>query len=189
MHPSRLLLALLLVAGPACADPAADLKAAYGKLIEATSFRATLTDLKTGKAFSQIEFAAPDRYAITAEGGMRQVVIGRTMHMDLGGQVMRVPLPENADPSQYRNQRALDELAAGLQVEQRPDSNDTGEPARVYHFVSQAEGKPVATLTWVSKASGLPVQVQTDAGGKGEFRYQIRYRDFNDAGIVITEPR
>lgn len=189
MKPSRLLLALLLLAGPACADPAADLKAAYGKFIDATSFRATLTDLKSGKAVTRIEFAAPDRYAITPEGGMRQVVIGRTMYMDLGGQVMRIPMPEKADPSQYRNQRALDELAAGIQVEQRPDSSDTGEPARVYHHVSEADGKPVATLTWVSKASGLPVQIQTDSGGKDGFRYQIRYSDFNDAGIVIAEPK
>ncbi len=188
--PLALLLASLVLAGPAFADAGADLKTAYGKFIDTTSFRATMTDLSTGKVVNRIEFVAPDRYAITPEGGARQLIIGRTMHMDIGGRSLAIPLPEQADPSQYRNQRALDELASGIAVSQRADSSATGEPAKVYHFVSNADGKPVETLTWVSKASGLPVQIQTTGGGgKTEFRYQIRYSDFNDASIVVTAPK
>lgn len=188
LPPLALLLVALALPGPALADAGADLKAAYGKFIDATSFRATMSDLDKKMVVSRIEFVAPDRYAITPEGGPRQVIIGRTMHMDIGGRTMRIPLPEQADPAQYRNQRALDELASGIAVTQRADSTDTGEPAKVYHFVSQADGKPVQTLTWVSKATGLPVQVQTDAGGKGAFRFQIRYSDFNDDSIVVNAP-
>lgn len=188
--------ALLVVsfafAGPARADASAELKDAYGKFIQATSFRATMTDLETGKVVNRIEFVAPDRYAITPEGagGMRQLVIGRTMHMDIGGRTMAIPLPAQADPSQYRNQKALDELAAGIAVTQRDDATAAGEPAKVYHFVSNTDGKPVESLTFVSKASGLPVQIQTTGGtGRGKFRFQISYSDFNDPSIVIQAPK
>ncbi|MFY2763736.1 hypothetical protein [Arenimonas sp. MALMAid1274] len=183
-----LLVGTLAASGPARADAAADLKAAYGKFIQATSFRASMTDLATGKVMTELEFVAPDRYAVTPQGGVRQVIIGRTMHLDIGGRVMAVPLPEQADPSRYRNQRALDELAKGIAVTQRTDASDAGEPARVYHFTSQVDGKPVETLTWVSKASGLPIQIQTRSDGTSAFRYQIRYRDFNDPAIRITAP-
>jgi hypothetical protein len=186
-----LLLGFLLPTGHAHADASADLKAAYGKFIQATSFRATMTDLNSGKVVNTIEFVAPDRYAITPAGtGMRQLIIGRTMHMDIGGRTMAIPLPAKADPSSYRNQKALDELAAGIAVTQRTDSTEAGEPAKVYHFVSSADGKPVESLTFVSKASGLPIQIQTNGGeGKGKFRYQIRYSDFNDPGIRIQAPK
>ena len=195
MHRSAatvsLLLASALFAGPAHADARDDLKAAFGKFLQATSFRATMTDLDTGKPVSQIEFVAPDRYAVTpAVGGMRQLIIGRTMHMDLGGRTMAIPLPEQANPSQYRNQKALDDLSSGIAVSQRPDSSEAGEPAKVYHFVSDVDGKPVESLTFVSKASGLPIQIQTQGSyGKKAFRYQIRYSHFNDPAIVINAPK
>lgn len=194
MKPTAALLTLLLgslaFAGPAHADAGADLKAAYGKFIQASSFRATMTDLDTGKVVNTVEFVAPDRYAITPAGGMRQLIIGRTMHMDVGGRTLAVPLPAQADPGQYRNRKALDELSAGVAVTQRADSTEAGEPARVYHFVSNADGKPVESLTFVSKASGLPIQIQTTgSAGKTRFRYQIRYSDFNDPGISIQAPK
>lgn len=186
-----LLLGSLVLAGPAHADASADLKAAYGKFIQATSFRATMTDLETGKVVNLIEFVAPDRYAITPAGtNMRQLVIGRTMHIDIGGRTMAIPVPEQADPGAYRNQKALDELSAGIAVTQRDDDSSAGEPARVYHFVSNTDGKPVESLTFVSKASGLPIQIQTTGGGgRTKFRYQIRYSDFNDPSIVIQAPK
>jgi outer membrane lipoprotein-sorting protein len=185
-----LLAGLVAFAGPVQADAQADVKAAYAKFIQANSFRADMTDLDTGKRVNQIEFVAPDRFAVQMDGGLRQVIIGRTMYMDLGGRIMSMPLPASIDPAQYRNQKALDELADGVTVTQRPDSNEAGEPARVYHFVSQVEGKPVESLTFVSKASGMPIQIQTTGGkAKGKFRYQIRYRDFNDPGIVIRAPK
>ena len=185
-----LVLASLAFTGPAHADASADVRAAYSKFIAASSFRAVITDMDSGKKITQLEFAAPDRYAMTLDGGMRQVIIGRTMHMNVGGQTMKVPLPAAADPGQYRNQKAIDELAAGVAVTQRPDSNVAGEPARVYHFVSQADGKPVESLTFVSKASGMPIQVQTTGSqGKNTFRVQIRYSDFSNPAIVINAPK
>lgn len=186
-----LLLVSFLCAGHAHADASADLKAALSKFIQVTSFRATMTDLDTGKEISRIEFVVPDRYAVTpAGGGTRQLIIGRTMYMDIEGRSMAIPLPEQIDPTQYRNQKALDELAAGIAVLQRKDAIVAGEPAKVYHFASSADGNQVETLTFVSKARGLPIQIQT-AGGKekGKFRFQIRYSDFNDPGIVIRAPK
>lgn len=183
-------LVALTFTGTAQADASADVRAAYTQFIAASSFRATITDINTGKTVTELEFVAPDRYAINLEGGMRQVIIGRTMHMNIGGQTMTVPLPASADPSQYRNQKALDDLSAGIVVTQRPDSNEAGEPARVYHFVSQADGKPVESLTFVSKASGMPIQVNTTGGkGKGQFNYQIRYSHFSDPSIRIVAPK
>ena len=185
------LLGSLVLAGPAHADASAELKAAYGKFIQATSFRATMTDLDSGKVMSTIEFVAPDRYAITpAANGARQLIIGRTMHMDIGGRTLAIPLPARADPAQYRNQKALDELSAGIAVTQRDDSTEAGEPAKVYHFVSNADGKPVESLTFVSKSSGLPIQIRTSgSAGQTRFRFQIRYSDFNDPGIRIQPPK
>jgi len=184
-----LVLASLAFTGSAHADASAEVRAAYSKFIQASSFRAVITDLDSGKKLTQLEFVAPDRYSITLDGGMRQVIIGRTMHMNIGGRTMKMPLPAAADPSQYRNQKAMDELSTGIVVTKRADSNEAGEPARVYHFVSQADGKPVESLTFVSKASGMPIQVQTTGGqGKNKFRYQIRYSDFNDPAIVVSAP-
>ena len=183
-----LLLSALVFSGHAWADANAELKAAYAKFIAATSFRATMTDLDTGKAVNQIEFVAPDRFAITMAQGMRQIIIGRTLHMDIGGRTMTMALPESIDPSQYRNQKALDDLAAGLAVTRRPDAAVEGEAAKVYQVDSTTDGKPTSTLTWVSKASGLPIQIRTTGGEETKYRYQIRYRDFNDPSIVIKAP-
>lgn len=186
-----LLLGSLVLAGPVHADASSELKAAYGKFIAVTSFRATMTDLATGQAVNTIEFVAPDRYAITpAATGTRQLIIGRTMIMDIGGRTMAIPLPDKANPSQYRNQKALDELASGIAVTRRADSSEAGEPAKVYHFVSSNEGQPVESLTFVSKASGLPIQIQTTgSAGKTQYRFQIRYSHFNDPSIRIAAPK
>ena len=81
------------------------------------------------------------------------------------------------------------EARLSIVVTRRPDSAEAGEPATVYHFVSTAEGEPVETLTWVSKASGLPLQIQTTGGKETKFRYQIRYRDYDDPTIVIVAPK
>lgn len=184
------LLGSLVLAGPAHADARSDLKAAYGKFIQANSFRATMTDMDSGKAMSKIEFLAPDRFAVTPTGGVRQVIIGRMMHIDVGGRTMAIALPAQIDPGQYRNQKALEELSAGLSVTQRADSSAAGEPARVYHFVSKAEGEPVQSLTFVSKASGLPIQIETSGSdGKTSFRLRIRYSHFNDPSIKIAAPK
>lgn len=182
------LLTALAFAGQACADARAELRTAYGKFIEASSFRAQMTDLKTGKTANQIEFVAPDRFAITIQGGLRQVIIGNTMYMDIGGRRMSMPLPESINPRQYRNQQALDDLAKDIVVDRLDDASDAGEPARVYHFVSDGEHGRSDNKTWVSKASGLPIQIQTSGDGDTPFRYQIRYSDFNDPGIVIEKP-
>ena len=96
-----LVCALLAFAGPALADANAEVKAAYAKFIQASSFRADMTDMDTGKRINRIEFVAPDRFAIIMEGGVRQVIIGRTMHLDIGGRTMAIPLPESIDPARY----------------------------------------------------------------------------------------
>jgi hypothetical protein len=60
--------------------------------MSAKTYRATMTDLATGKQFSTVEFQAPDRYRVSVGGGPTSVIAGGNMYMQVNGQTMKVPL-------------------------------------------------------------------------------------------------
>lgn len=101
-------LAFASVATPALADPKAELAAAFDKLLDAPSFRASMSDAGSGEKYVDMEFQAPDRYRIVnVQGGPTMVVVGNQAQMDVGGRMMTVPVPVNQIVNAYRNEETL----------------------------------------------------------------------------------
>ena len=180
-------LACLALPLPGRADDRQDLHQAYRKMMALTRFKATMTDLSTGKTGMTMEYQAPDRYRITVPGQPPQLVIGDTMILTMNGQTMRMPMPKGSLPK-MRNEDALREIEKGSLVSSEGMGTVGGQPARIYRHSTQANGKPAQTLVWVGVASGLPLQVET-RGAKGGKDVRLVYSDFNSPKIRIDAPK
>jgi hypothetical protein len=184
MAPTRRLCATLLVLalpGPALADARADLHAAFVKNMAVHSYRATMTDLATGKAVSTVEFQAPDRYRVNVPGRPATVIADNTMYLSVNGRAMKVPLPAGT-LDQYRSDAAIRKLEANTVYSATGMATVDGEPARRYHWV--ATGKHASTGdAWVAVRSGRVIQVES-AG-----KVRVRYSDFDSPDIRIELPR
>jgi outer membrane lipoprotein-sorting protein len=182
-------LALLAVTGIVFAGPKEELHDAFIKFLDASSFRATLTDVAKGTTLSELEFVAPDRYRVSMPNGPSQVIVGDSMYMNMSGRYMKMPIPAGKIAAQYRSRSALDEMEKGLAVDALGPGTVDGEAARVYHYVTTQGGK-ADVKTWVSTKSGLPLQVETTGSdGRKKQTVRIRYRDFNDPGIRVDVPK
>jgi outer membrane lipoprotein-sorting protein len=187
---SRLAAGLLALAfaGTAAADARADLHAAFMKNMAARSYRATITDLGTGKQVSSVEFQAPDRYRISSAGGPTSVIADGKMNMEVNGSRMSMPLPAGM-------MEKLRSDSAWKQMEKETLIRDAGlgtvgaEPARKYHWISS--GKNASTGdAWVSVSSGRVIQVETaKQPGSKAGAVRVRYTDFDSAAIRIELPR
>lgn len=187
-----LLLGLLAVSASglgadARADDRQDLHQAYRKMMALTRFKATMTDLSTGKTGMTMEYQAPDRYRITVPGQPPQLVIGDTMVLTMNGQTMRMPMPKGSLPK-MRNEDALREIEKGSLVTSEGMGTVGAQPARIYRHSTQVNGKPAQTLVWVGVASGLPLQIET-RGAKGGKDVRLVYSDFNSPKIRIDAPK
>lgn len=187
----RTLVALLALsfAGAACADARQELHAAFVRNVALTSFKATMVDLSSNKTVSVVEFQAPDRFRVTPTGAPSSVIIGDTMYMNAGGQVMRVPMPKGKFTN-LRNQDAMKELEKGTTVESTGMGRVGTQPARTYRFLS-AKGKDQYTSTvWVGVASGQVLQLETSGKSAGKpFSMRMLYSDFNSPAIKVTPPK
>ena len=173
----------LAVAGPAAADARADLRAAFQKNMAAKSYRATMTDLGTGKQVSTVEFQAPDRYRIKAQG-MESVIAGGHMYMQVNGQPMKVPLQPGM-VEKFRSDAAWKQMEQDTLIRDAGPATVGAEPARKFHWITS--GKHASTGdAWVSLKSGHVIQVETGESKKGAVR--VRYSDFNGA-IRIAPPK
>ena len=184
-----LLLALVLPGRFAVAAPKDELHDAFAKFLNATSFRASVTDMKKNEAVSSMEFVAPDRYRIKTVHGPTQYIVGDVMYMDMNGKPMRMPVPGVGKMvAQYRNADFLADIEQGMSVQALPDETVDGEAAKVYAY---SLTKPVKSdaKTWVSQKSGLPIQVESTGSFMGHSATtRVRYSDFNDASIKIDLP-
>lgn len=180
-------LAFALCCSFATAAPKDDLHAAFAKFLAAKSFRATVTDVKSGKAVSAMTFVAPDRYRVEA-GGSTTLIVGDTMYMDVGGKLQAMPVPVGRIVAQYRNPDFLREVESGMQVAAAGDDSVDGEPARVYAYTLTKPLKADAR-TWVSAKSGLPLQTESTGTFMGHTSTtRVRYSGFDDPSIRIDAP-
>lgn len=186
----RALVALLALsfAGAACADARQELHAAFARNVALKSFKATMVDLSSNKTVSVVVFQAPDRFRVTPAGMPSSVIIGDTMYMNAGGQVMKMPMPKGTF-AKYRNQDAMKELEKGTTVESQGMGRVGAQPARTYRFLS-AKGKDQYTSTvWVGVASGQVLQVETTGKSAGKpFSMRMLYTDFNSPAIKVNAP-
>lgn len=181
---------LLALACPlAVATPKDDLHESFAKFLKLRSFRASIIDLGTKEPTSRMEFVAPDRYRMVANGAPQSVVIGNTMYMDMGGQFMPVPVPGlDKMIGQYRNPQFLRDLESGMEVKMLGEESIDGEPARVYAYTVT---QPVRSQSksWISQRSGLPIQTDSTATVMGRtVNTRVRYSGFDDASIRIDAP-
>ncbi len=181
-------LGLLLAAGSALAGPKEELHDAFGKFMEAKSFRATVTDAAKGRLLSRMEYVAPDRYHMRTGEGPETYIVGDDGWMEVDGRLMKMPIPVGKIVAQYRNQNTLKELTGGMSVTALGDDEVDGEPASVYTY---AVTQPIKAdmKAWISKKTGLPLQIESSGSFMGvKSTTRIRYSDFDDPSIRIATP-
>lgn len=191
LRPALLALAAGLLAlscaGAAAADPRGELRGAFQKNLALKSYRATMTDLASGKQVSKVEFQAPDRFRISVAGGPTSVIAGGFMYMDAGGRPMKVPLPPGM-MANYRSDAAWKQMEKDTLIRAVGPAAVGAEPARKFHWITSGKNASTGDV-WVSLKSGHVLQVETapqpgsKAGG-----VRVRYSDFNDPAIRISPP-
>jgi outer membrane lipoprotein-sorting protein len=174
----------LSFAGSALADARADLHAAFQKNMSAKTYRAAMTALDTGKAFSTVEFQAPDRYRIKVEGGPESVIAGGNMYMQVNGQSMKVPLQPGM-LEKFRSDAAWKQMEKDTLIQAAGAGTVGTEPARKFHWITSGK-HPSTGDVWVGVKSGYVLQVETAESKRGAVR--VRYSDFNSAAIRIAPP-
>ena len=175
----------LAFAGQAAADARSDLHAAFQKNMSAHTYRATMTDLASGKQVSTVEFQAPDRYRIQANG-MTSVIAGGNMYLQVNGQPMKVPLQPGM-MEKFRGDAAWKQMESETVIKDAGAGTVGAEAARKFHWISSGK-HPSAGDVWVGVKSGYVLQVETaDKGSSKKGAVRVRYGDFNSA-IRIDPP-
>ena len=177
----------LAFAGNAAADARSALHAGFMKNMSAKTYRATMTDLSTGKQVSTVEFQAPDRYRIKVADGPETVIANGAMYMQVNGQSMKVPLQPGM-MEQFRSDSAWKKMEQDTLITDAGAGTVGAEPARKYHWISS--GKHASTGdAWVG-ASGYVIQVETaEKPGSKAGAVRVRYSDFGSAAIRIAPPK
>jgi hypothetical protein len=187
---SSLLAGLLALsfAGAASADARGALHAAFMKNMAARTYRATITDLGTGKQVSSVEFQAPDRYRIQPANGPASVIAGGKMIMEVNGQHMSMAVPAGM-LEQMRSDSAWKQMEKETLIRDSGLGMAGAEPARRYHWITT--GKNASTGdAWVSVKSGRVIQVETAAQpGKKAGAVRVSYTDFDSPAIRIDAPK
>ncbi|HVI58612.1 MAG TPA: hypothetical protein VM619_07010 [Luteimonas sp.] len=165
------------------------LHASMRKFMAATRYHASMRveGGPRGTMATEIDFVAPDRYRMTMPGVGTQTVIGDTMYMEVGGRVVRAPLPAGT-LTQWRDPARLAENEAGMTVQAGGRDNIDGERARKYLVHGGKPGAP-DTAVWID-GDGLPMQVRVNDRSQGRDTVAtIRYTRFDDPSIRIEAPR
>jgi outer membrane lipoprotein-sorting protein len=174
----------LAFAGQAAADARADLHAAFQKNLSAKTYRATMTDLATGKQFSTVEFQAPDRYRVQANG-MTSVIANGNMYVAVNGKPMTIPMPAGT-LDKFRSDAAWKQMELDTQIQDSGAGVVGTEPAHKFHWVNSGK-HPSTGDAWVSSKSGYVIQIVSMQSKKGAVR--VQYGDFNSSAISISPPK
>lgn len=192
VRPALLLLVALLSAGAATAgsasDPRQELHKAFVQNLALKSYKATMTDLKSNRTASTVEFQAPNSYRITVPGQAVSVIIDDVMYLTHDGKTMKVPMPKGTI-GQFRNEATIAELEKGARVTSIGPGLVGKEPAVKYGFVTASGGDQANSTAWISARNGHVLMVET-AGKHGGRDYAMRvvYSDFDSPLIRITAP-
>jgi outer membrane lipoprotein-sorting protein len=180
---------LLLMPAPAAADPKDELAKAWTAFLGLESFRTTITNLDDGQQMATMEFQAPNRYRINSAGGPAIVIIGNDGYMDLGGRMMKVPVPVEKMTAQYRDEGVLEKMRDDMVIEDLGTDTLDGESVRKLRYV-QTEPEKADTVAWISEDSGYILQLESTSGsGRKQARMRMNYSNFNDPAIDIQPPR
>ena len=173
-------------AGHALADARSDLHAAFKKNLAAKTYRATMTDLVTGKQFSTVEYQSPDRYRIQA-AGVSSIIANGNMYVDVNGKPMTVPLQPGM-LEKFRSDAAWKQMEKDTLIKDLGAGAVGAEPARKFHWIRSGK-HPSTGDVWVGLKSGYVLQVETtEKTGSKKGAVRVRYSDFNSAKISIAPP-
>lgn len=191
-RPALCLLAAVLAAGAMTASPAADprqeLHKAFVQNLALKSYKATMTDLKSNRTASTVEFQAPGSYRITVPGQAVSVIIDDVMYMTHDGKTMKLPLPKGAI-GQFRNEATIAELEKGARVTSIGPGLVGKEPAVKYGFATASGGDQANSTAWISARSGHVLMVETAGKHAGrDYAMRVVYSDFDSPLIRITAP-
>lgn len=182
-------LLLMLSPAPAAADPRQALSESWTEFLALKSFRVTMTNLDDGKQMATMEFQAPDRYRMSMPGGPTTVIIGNDGYMDLGGRMMKVPVPVERMTAQYRDEGFLQKLQEDMVIEDLGTDTLDGEAVRKLRYI-QTKPEKSDTVAWISQESKLIRQLESTSGtGRKQARMKMRYTNYNDPAINIQPPR
>lgn len=183
--PSALAIA---ISASALAGPGEYVHDAFAKFLAAKSFRATVTDAKSGEQLSEMEFVAPDRYHLKRAKGPETIIIGDDAYMSMNGQLMKMPIPVGKMIGQYRNEGTLRQLESGITVTDLGADSVGGEPAHAYTYTVTEPPKADVKL-WIGDKTGLPLQIESQGSFMGHTATtRIHYSKFNDPTISIAAP-
>lgn len=191
-RPALCLLAAVLAAGVMtaswAADPRQDLHKAFVQNLALKSYKATMTDLKSNRTASTVEFQAPGSYRITVPGQAVSVIIDDVMYMTHDGKTMKLPLPKGAI-GQFRNEATIAELEKGARVTSIGPGLVGKEPAVKYGFATASGGDQANSTAWISARSGHVLMVETTGKHAGrDYAMRVVYSDFDSPLIRITAP-
>ncbi|MGH8062080.1 MAG: hypothetical protein ACREO7_08715 [Pseudoxanthomonas sp.] len=167
-------------------SPEDEMKASMDKFLKAKSFHAVM-DMQGAQSMAiEMDFVAPDRYRMKMPQGT-QVIIGDTMHMQVDGRSMKMPLPKGT-LTQWRDPLRIEENKAGMSVESLGSDSIDGQPAKKY-LVKHTEPKPSEFTFWIG-GDGLPLQLVSQGEAQGKpYSMTLRYSRFDDPSIVIDAPQ
>lgn len=176
-------------AAPA-ADARGELIASLGAFKDIRSYHASMQVEAQGTTMlTELDFVAPDRFRMTMPGGLgTQTIIGDTMYMQAGGQVVRSKMPAGMT-DKWRDPGQLEGAHDDIVVQALGPAMLDGKPVRKFLLHQPSADTPADITMWVG-ADGLPLQVQavvTDPGKAGSSL--IRYSRYNDPSIEITPPQ
>jgi hypothetical protein len=166
--------------------PEDEMKASMDKFLKARSFHAVMDMQGAQNMAMEMDFVAPDRYRMKMPMGT-QVIIGDTMHMQVEGRSMKMPLPKGT-LTQWRDPLRIEENKAGMSVESLGNDTVDGQPAKKY-LVKHTEPKPSEFTFWID-GDGLPLQLVSQGEAQGKpYSMTLRYSRFDDPTIVIDAPK
>jgi len=178
----------IAAAGSAWAGPKETVHDAFAKFLAAKSFRATVTDAKSGEQLSQLEFVAPDRYHMKSGKGPETIIVGDDAYMDMNGQLMKMPIPVGKMIGPYRNEGTLRQMESGITVTDLGADSVGGEPAHAYSYTVTEPAKADVKL-WIADKTGMPLQIESQGSFMGHTATtRIHYSDFNDPSIRVAAP-
>lgn len=179
---------LLAGAGVAWAGPKEEMKAMSAKFLALRSYHVSMEHSDPRAPKSEVDFVAPDRYRMQMSQLGTQIIIGDTMHMNINGRPMRVPLPKGTLTQWREIDRAFREIdKAGIEALGTEVVN--GKPAKKYRLTQNTGGTPTSTLMWVG-GDGYPVRIRSTGQAAGKtYITTMTYSRFNDPVIRIEAPK
>lgn len=173
----------------AFAGPREEVLASIKKFMAARTYHATLEHVSSSQKTvrNEMDYVAPDRYRMRIEGVGEQVLVGDTMHMNMHGRVIRLPLPKGT-MTQWREPQRIAENIETMKVTALGAEVVGGVPTKKYRIdYTRPHG---TTMTYWVGPDGYPVQALTVGGnGREKVTTTIRYSRFNDPAIRIAVPK